>query len=437
MKVVNLNATRSRQPPSTAHLNLNVRGLNPSATLAINEYSSALQEQGRTIYRMGLGQSPFPVPDRVVEALKRSAHQKDYLPVKGLQPLREAVADYHHRLEGIERSAEDVLIGPGSKELMFILQLVFYGDLVIPAPSWVSYSPQASIIGRQIRRIETQRQNGWRLQADELEALCLEDPNRPRLLILNYPNNPVGTTYRSDELAALADVAKKYDLIVLSDEIYGQLRYDGSHDTIAKYYPERTIISSGLSKWAGAGGWRLGTFLFPPALRWLLDGMSVVASETFTTTSAPIQYAAIDAYQGGADIDEYLSHARQILGLLGPAIANRLRQADCHLPEPEGGFYLFPDFSDHRQALKKRNIFSSAQLCEQLLAEAGVACLPGTDFGRPATELTVRLAYVDFDGTLALQAARDRQLLDERFLHKHCSRVLAGTERILDWLQTN
>jgi aspartate aminotransferase len=204
-----------------------VRGLNPSATLAINEYSAELQDQGRTIYRMGLGQSPFPVPNRVINALKRNAHQKDYLPVKGLQPLREAVAKYHQRIDEINRSAEDVLIGPGSKELMFILQLVFYGDLVIPAPSWVSYSPQASIIGRQIRRVETQRHNGWRLQADELEALCLEDPNRPRLLILNYPNNPVGTSYSSSELAALAEVAAKYELIILSDEIYGQLRFYG------------------------------------------------------------------------------------------------------------------------------------------------------------------------------------------------------------------
>jgi aspartate aminotransferase len=318
---------------------------------------------------------------------------------------------------------------------MFILQLVFYGDLVIPAPSWVSYSPQASIIGRQIRRVETQRHNGWRLQADELEALCLEDPNRPRLLILNYPNNPVGTSYSPDELAALAEVAARYDLIVLSDEIYGQLRFDGSHDTIASYYPDRTIISSGLSKWAGAGGWRLGTFLFPPALRWLLDAMSVVASETFTTTSAPIQYAAIDAYQGGREIDEYLSNARRILGALGPGVAGRLREAGCHLPEPEGGFYLFPDFSDHRESLRRRGIVSSAQLCERLLEEAGVACLPGTDFGRPATELTMRLAYVDFDGAEALRAAADDEEIDETFLHQYCGRVYAAADRILAWLQ--
>jgi aspartate aminotransferase len=411
-----------------------VRGLGPSATLAINEHSAALQREGHSVCRLGLGQSPFPVPDSVVAALQKNARQKDYLPVKGLQPLREAVADYHDRVNGISRTAEDVLIGPGSKELMFILQLVFYGDLVIPSPSWVSYSPQASIIGRLVRRVDTRPENGWRLRADELEALCLEDPSRPRLLILNYPNNPVGTTYASQDLAALARVAREYGVIVLSDEIYGELQFDGKHDTIARYYPEGTIISSGLSKWAGAGGWRLGTFLFPPELRWLLDGMAVVASETFTTTSAPIQFAAVRAYEGGPDIDDYLARSRRILKALGSGTAARLRDLGCSVPEPEGGFYLFPDFSAHQELLNRRGIITSEQLCDRLLEEAGVACLPGTDFGRPATEFTVRLAYVDFDGAAALNAAGDGTIMAEAFLTQHCARIGEAMDRFAGWL---
>ena len=132
-------------------LNLNVRGLPQSATLAINELSNQLRKDGRMIYKLGLGQSPFPVPQPVVDELKANAHQKDYLPVKGLPQLREAVADYHCRTHGICYTADDVLIGPGSKELMFLLQYTYYGDLVIPTPSWVSYAPQALIIGRQVR----------------------------------------------------------------------------------------------------------------------------------------------------------------------------------------------------------------------------------------------------------------------------------------------
>lgn len=434
MSVVPLDALKAHATPSAAQLNLNVRGLGPSATLAINERSFALQRAGHQVYRLGLGQSPFPVPDPVVAALRANAHQKDYLPVKGLPALRAAVANYHRRTNSVARDGEDVLIGPGSKELMFILQLVFYGDLVIPAPSWVSYSPQASIIGRQIRRIDTHPENAWRLQAAELEALCLEDPTRPRLLILNYPNNPAGTSYPPDALKALARVARAYGVIVLSDEIYGELHFDGDHRSIAAYYPEGTIISSGLSKWAGAGGWRLGTFLFPSELRWLLDAMAVVASETFTTTSAPIQHAAITAYHGGPEIDDYLARSRRVLRAVGPALATRLRAAGCTLPEPEGGFYLFPDFTAHRERLAERGILTARQLCERLLDEAGVAALPGSDFGRPPGELTVRLAYVDFDGAAALQAASPDAMLNDAFARRHCPRVMAAADAVAAWL---
>ena len=436
MRVVTMNSAIARATHRTAQLNLNVRGLSPSATLAINEHSFALQQAGREVFRLGLGQSPFPVPEPVVEALRNNAHQKDYLPVKGLQALRDTVASYHVRVNGIERSGDDVLIGPGSKELMFILQLVFYGDLVIPSPSWVSYSPQASIIGRQIRRIETQAKNSWRLQPEELEALCLEDPSRPRLLILNYPNNPVGTTYTPTELKALAKVASDYGMLVLSDEIYGELNFNGAHESIARYYPDGTIISSGLSKWAGAGGWRLGTFLFPGELRWLLDAMAVVASETYTTTSAPIQHAAIRAYEGGAEIDDYLNQSRRVIKALGTAVTGRLQEAGCSLPKPEGGFYLFPDFTPHREKLNSRGIITSQHLCEHLLNDAGVACLPGTDFGRPATEFTIRLAYVDFDGAAALKAADSNVPMNEAFLREHCPNVIAAADSIKEWLDS-
>ena len=117
------------------HLNMNVRGLSTSATLAINEKSRDLQAQGRTVFRLGLGQSPFPVPERVVQALRDNADKKAYLPVRGLFPLREAVGNFNLRTQRIETLPENVMIGPGSKELIFLLQLVYYGDLVIPTPS--------------------------------------------------------------------------------------------------------------------------------------------------------------------------------------------------------------------------------------------------------------------------------------------------------------
>ena len=420
-------------------LNLNVRGLMSSATLAINEKSNQLRQQGRRVFKLGLGQSPFPVALPVVEALKANAFQKDYLPVKGLQELRDAVADHHRHRHQIPRTGDDVLVGPGSKELMFILQLVYYGDLLIRTPSWVSYAPQAQIIGRRVDWMPSKKENGWRLTPDELEQHCWPDPDRPRILVMNYPNNPTGLTYSESELKALAEVAAKYKVILLSDEIYGELHHRGEHLSIARYYPEGTIISGGLSKWCGAGGWRLGTFTFPRNLRWLLDAMSVVASETYTSTSAPIQYAAVRAFRGGSEITSYLSCARRILSALGNFIALRLQEANVDVHAPMGAFYLFPDFAPYADALKARGIMTGEQFSSRLLEDTGVALLSGLHFGRPVREYTMRLAYVDFDGARCMAAADSVPSeieLDEHFLRMHCGAVLEAIDRICEWLKT-
>lgn len=419
------------------NLNLNVRGLPQSATLEINERSAGLIKSGQRVFKLGLGQSPFPVPKSVVEELRANAHQKAYLPVKGLPELREAVAGYHCRTQGCSHSGDDVLIGPGSKELMFLLQLVYYGDLVIPTPSWVSYAPQAHIIGRHIRWLPTHLGHAWRLTPDEIENLCRQDPDRPRIFIINYPNNPSGGTYRIEELKALAQIARKYRVVLLSDEIYGELHHYGQHISISRYYPEGTIISGGLSKWCGAGGWRLGTFVFPTSLRWLLDSMAVVASETYTATSAPIQYAAIKAFRGCKEIDNYLFQSRRILRALGKFLAQRLTEAGVVVPEPKGAFYLFPDFSPLKETLRERGITTSQEFCRRLLNETGVAILPGVVFGRQPEELTARIAYVDFDGAQALVAAEQTpggKVREIDFLKTYCGNILTAISRMCEWL---
>jgi aspartate aminotransferase len=419
-----------------AHLNLQVRGLPISATLAINEQCDRLLAEGQPVYRLGLGQSPFPVPLPVVEELRANAHQKSYLPVRGLPALRAAVADYGNRTQGLTVRAEDVLIGPGSKELMFILLMVYYGDLVIPTPSWVSYAPQAHIVGRQVHWLPT-TPNQWLLTPAALDRFCRKDPTRPRIVILNYPNNPTGCSYSAEQLQALAEVARRYRLVLLSDEIYGELNFTGRHLSIARYYPEGTIISGGLSKWCGAGGWRLGTFVFPESLGWLLDAMATVASESFTSTSAPIQYAAVRAFRGGLRIERYLWQSRRILRTLGMELRRRLQAAGLTVAEPCGSFYLFPDASPLRERLAARNILDSECLCQQLLADTGVAILPGTAFGRPPEELTARIAYVDFDGARALAAAEQvaaDTALGGDFLESWCGRMLTAVDRMCQWL---
>jgi aspartate aminotransferase len=420
-------------------LNLNIRGIGQSPTLAINELSKQLQAKGKHIYRMGLGQSPVPVPSPVVEALKLHAHEKDYLAVNGLDILRKAVARFHRQIDGIDISPRNVLIGPGSKELMFLLQLVYYGDIILPTPCWVSYAPQAKIIGRNIKLIHTTFEDRWLINPELLETYLSgeNDQYKPRLLVLNYPSNPHGGTYTSQELKGIAKIAQKHEMIILSDEIYGQLHHEGRHISIARFYPERTIISSGLSKWCGAGGWRLGTFAFPSTLNWLMNSMAAVASETYTSVSAPIQYAAVRAFQGGIVIERYLCHARRILSYIENRSAEIFARAGIRVLRPEGAFYLFIDFSQFSEKLIPKGVVDSNTLCEKLLNETGVAILPGASFQRPEEELTARLAYVNFDGSKALAMSETIPLsegLPDDF-DDHCfASVFDAIHKIVDWI---
>jgi aspartate aminotransferase len=420
-------------------LNINIRGIGQSATLAIDERCRQLLKEGKNIYNFGLGQSPFPVPTQVVNALKLYAHEKDYLPVKGLPALKEAVADFHRTKDNVDVQSDYVLVGPGSKELMFLLQLVFYGEIIVPTPCWVSYIPQAHILGKKVRLIHTTFEDKWHITARHL-AQFLEnerDLYRPRILVLNYPGNPDGLTYTSEELKDIADVAKEYDIVLLSDEIYGQIHHKGEHVSVARFYPEGTIISSGLSKWCGAGGWRLGTFTFPKNLEWLMDAMASVASETYTSVSAPIQFAAVHAFSGGVHIERYLWHVRRILSLLGQECHRILTDAGIRIHPPMGGFYLFLDFTSLAEMLHERGIWESNTLCESLLEETGVAVLPGAAFERPSGELSARLSYVNFDGTKALAASETIPLhleLPENFLMQYCTNTIEGVQRISNWV---
>jgi len=420
-------------------LNINVRGLGESETLRINERCDELRDEGRRIYDLGLGQSPFPVPSPVVDALKLHAHEKKYLPVKGLRALRKAVAEFHRRKDHVNAQPENVLVGPGSKELMFLLQLVFYGEIICPTPCWVSYVPQAQIIGRKVRLIHTRFEDRWHITAEKFKELCESehDVYRPRLFVLNYPSNPDGGTYTAEELKKIADVARQYEVLFLSDEIYGQLHHKGEHVSVAKFYPEGTIISSGLSKWCGAGGWRLGTFTFPSNLDWIMEAMASVASETYTSVSSPIQFAAVRAFRGGIGIERYLWHARRILTALGEQCAEILVEAGIRVHPPVGAFYLFPDFTPQADELAKRGIKDNVTLCERLLEDKGVVAVPGVAFERPAEELTARIAYINFDGAKALTASETTPLdqkLPEDFTQHWCADVIHATKRIVDWV---
>ena len=419
------------------NLNINLKHIKPSATLVINELSTRLVNEGIEVFKLGFGQSPFPVPENIVKALQNNAFQKDYLAVKGLFALREQIALFFKRNYNLPTTSNDVMIGPGSKELIYNFQLAYNIDeLLLPAPSWVSYEPQAKLNNHKTVWLKTDEINNWKLSPEDINIHCESSTNKNRVIILNYPSNPIGITYSNEELKALAVVFKKYNIIVIADEIYGEVHFEGTHQTIATHYPEGTIISTGLSKWAGAGGWRLGIFIFPENLRYILDAMAVIASETFTSTSAPIQYAAITAYEKNDTIELYLINSRKILKAVGLYVYNNLIDIGVTMPKPEGGFYLYPNFKKWRTNLNKKNVYTSTDFCNLLLKETGVALLPGEAFGHPKDYFTARLSYVDFNGETLLNILKERPntVIDEHFINQYCPKIVNATKKIKEWI---
>ena len=191
--------------------------LKPSATLAINEESNRLKESGKKIYKFGFGQSPFPVPQLIVDTLKKYAHKNTYLPMQGLVDLRLAIAKHLKKNNKNNFKFDDIVIGPGTKELMFLTQIIFDGEVILPAPSWVSYQPQAFIAKNKVHWIQTSSNTNWFPTAEQLEKKIKNIKKKNLILFLNSPNNPSGTVCKN--LQEIAVVAKKYKLIVLSDEI--------------------------------------------------------------------------------------------------------------------------------------------------------------------------------------------------------------------------
>ncbi|MDC0125542.1 aminotransferase class I/II-fold pyridoxal phosphate-dependent enzyme, partial [Candidatus Pelagibacter sp.] len=390
-----------------------VKDLKPSSTLLINETSRRLEKQGKKIFKFGFGQSPFKVPEDVVKELQDNAHQNKYLPMQGLSELRNEVAKYTSKKKNYDYKSENVIIGPGSKELMFLLHVIFDGEIILPAPSWVSYAPQA-ILGRNKTQIlQTKRENNWFPTALEIEEIVLRDKNKNYLLFLNSPNNPSGQI--CENLKEIANIAEKYNLIILSDEIYSELTFKDNYQSISNFCPEKTIVSTGLSKWCGAGGWRLGYFLVPDSLIEIKNMINVLASETFSAVSAPIQYAAIKAYEN--DHSSYINKSKNILCAVGNYVYENLKSNKVLINKPQGGFYLMPEFLN-----KKFN--SSSEMCDNILNDTGVALLPGIDFGFDKTQMLARLSFTDFDGQEFMNKIEDNQKIDNYHIENYAPKII-------------
>ena len=399
-----------------------IDSLKPSATLAINEESSRLQKAGKKIYRFGFGQSPFPIPENIVSELKKNANKNIYLPMQGLEELRLAIANNLKKLNNNNFKSKDIIIGPGSKELMLLMQIAFKGDVLLPAPSWVSYQPQAFIAKNKVHWIKTSSNSNWFPTAEQIEKKIKNIKSNNLLLFLNSPNNPSGTVCKN--LEEISKVAKKYKIIILSDEIYSYLTFENNYRSISNYYPEGTIVSSGLSKWCGAGGWRLGFFAIPNELKKLKDSIKKLCSESFSSVSAPIQYAAIEAYNG--DYSLYLSHVKKILSCAGIYAYKRLNSNVINVTKPQGGFYIFPEFVN-------ANFESSAEMCNDILNKTGVALLPGSEFGLDKKLMVARLSFTDFDGYNFMKNTSGSKKLDNVDLEKYAPNIVKGIHKLKQW----
>ena len=399
-----------------------VKKLKPSATLKINEESRKFEMQGKKIFKFGFGQSPFEIPKDIVDELKNNAYQNKYLPMQGLPELRSSISRYISNRKKYDYASENVIIGPGTKELMFLLHILFDGDVILPVPSWVSYEPQALLGKNKIHWLETTSSNNWFPTAESLEKIISKNKSKNYLLFLNSPNNPSGQI--CNNLEEISVVAKKNNLVILSDEIYSELSFKKDFKSIANYCPEKTIISNGMSKWCGAGGWRLGFFVIPESLNEIKNSLKTLASETFSSVNAPVQYAAIAAYENNHD--EYIDNSKTILKTVGEYVYENLKSNKISINKPEGGFYLMPEFSNEKFS-------DSNEMCRNLLEDTGIALLPGSVFGFSKKKMTARLSFTDFNGQEFMKKFSQSKKIDQNLLQKYAPKIIEGIKKLKNW----
>ncbi|MBT8233048.1 MAG: pyridoxal phosphate-dependent aminotransferase [Saprospiraceae bacterium] len=398
-----------------------------SPTLAMNNLIKIRESKNLETYKLGFGQSPFPVPQILVEALKENAHKKDYLNSQGLLELRESISSYVEDKLDTSISPDQIIIGPGSKELIFLSQLILERNLILPAPSWVSYAPQSALLKQKTHYIPTRFEDKFLLSPSDLGEFLNDNKDEKHVLVINYPNNPTGQSYTTDQLKELAVIARAHNLVIISDEIYSEFCFGHEHVSIKKFYPEGTIICNGLSKWCGAGGWRLGYMIYPKEMQKELEDLIYAASESYSCASTPIQYAAQYAFQNDDTIASYTQKCNYILNQAQNIFANRLDQTKMKFHPSAGGFYIFLEFNKDFYKYD-----SSIKLCNDLLSDTGVALLAGTHFGMSDEYLSARLAYVDFNGEEKLNRLKN-SYLEDNIINLEQSHLMIATDKMNNW----
>lgn len=365
--------------------------LSESATLAMSRRSRELAEQGIDVISLSLGEPDFNTPDFIKEAAKKAIDENftKYPPVNGYLSLREAICTKLKRDNNLSYQANQIVVSTGAKQSIanIVLSLLNAGDeCLLPAPYWVSYQEIVKITGAKPVAIQTTIDNDFKITPEQLEQGI--SPNT-KMLIYSSPCNPTGSAYHEEELAAIAEVLKKYpNIIVISDEIYELINFEGTHAsmaTIAGMY-DRTITVNGVSKGFAMTGWRLGYIAAP---EWIAKACSKMQGQLTSAPSGISQKAAEAALLANPTEVSFMKTAFMERRNMVVSRLQKINGIDVNTPR--GAFYVFPEVSKlFGKSFQQYQINSADDLCEYLLMEAHVALVTGSAFGAPNN---IRISY--------------------------------------------
>ncbi|NJP38901.1 pyridoxal phosphate-dependent aminotransferase [Alkalicoccus luteus] len=365
-----------------------VESITPSSTLAITAKAKELREQGHDVIGLGAGEPDFNTPDYIIEASyqsMREGHTK-YTPAAGLPALKQAVAEKLKRDNDLSYRTDEIIVSTGAKHaLSSVFQTILQDDdeVIIITPYWVSYPEQVKIAGGKPVFVEGYEQNGFKAEASQIEQAVTD---KTKAVIINSPSNPTGMTYSAEELREIGDVCLKYNILIISDEIYEKLLYDGAeHVSIAQLSPElkeQTLLVNGVSKSHSMTGWRIG---YTAGNKEIIKKMSNLASHTTSNPAVMAQYGAIAAYEkDDGSVEKMRAAFEERLNKVFDRL-NSISGFSCQ--KPQGAFYLFPNV---KQAVDASPYETTDEWVTALLEKAKVAVVPGSGFGAPDN---IRLSY--------------------------------------------
>ena len=364
-------------------LSARAKKLQPSATLAITAKEKALKSQGVDVIGFGAGEPDFDSPENVKEEAVRAikAGFTKYTAVGGIDELKEAIINRMKQDYGLEYQKSEIIVSNGAKHTLYNLTQALFeeGDeVIIPSPYWVSYPEQITLAGATPVILETKEEEGFKIDPAELGKLITP---RTRALILNYPSNPTGATYNEVELRQIVDVAMEAGLIIISDEIYDKIIYDGVKHTpvatLGEDVKKATILVNGVSKTYSMTGWRIG---YAAGDKEVINAMGKLQGQSTSNPTSISQRAALEAYRGPHDIIEERTREFEKRKNYIVERLNSIPGIKCF--SPQGAFYAFPKISGFfGKRYNGKVIKSSMDFTEFLLDEAKVAVVPGDSFG--------------------------------------------------------